>query len=381
MRTPFSFLLACSFLAPVTFAATLSAPVNVTALTPIEGTVQQMPSISLTPSSTFVLWDEDTTRAGRMLANQPISSSVAVDTTASRDGGAASIGEQSFGVWMQNDWMYGQIFDASGNRVGTPVYLALLDSRHTQRLGVAAGTDRYLVVWALQSRPVASLVDMNGRLITDALQISPGTYGRNVETIHIASLGDEFLVVFDTSPDEPWVNPCTAGCASGDRDVHMVVVSADGTPKPGSEKILATGAGMPDVASNGVDDYFVVWTGAQSGTMQGVHVARGGAVVGTPKTLVSANAWGPRVAWDGKAYDLAYSMSPSQELHAVRLDANGSVSEQIGGDFVRAGVWPRQFGIAAQNGRVALTYIEGNRLVVRYGSVGSSLTRGRAVRH
>jgi hypothetical protein len=115
--------------------------------------------------------------------------------------------------------------------------------------------------------------------------------------------------------------------------------------------------------------------------VQGVHVARGGAVIGSPVTLAPANGWGPRVAWDGKAYDLAYSAAPNQELRAVRLDAKGSVTEHIGGDFVQAAVAPRQFGIAAQNGVVALTYIDANRLVVRYGTVGAVPARPRAVRH
>jgi hypothetical protein len=103
--------------------------------------------------------------------------------------------------------------------------------------------------------------------------------------------------------------------------------------------------------------------------------------VGTPATLVAADAWGPRVAWDGKAYDLAYSSAPDQALRAVRLDATGNVTEQIGDAPIRTGVWPRQFGIAAHDGNVALTYVETDHLVVRYGKVGVTATRARAVRH
>jgi hypothetical protein len=334
----------------------------------------------MTPSSTFVVWDEETTRAGRMLRNQPIASSVAVDVI-SRSSAAASIGEQSVGAWLQGDWLYAQLFDANGNRTGAPAFVAMVDSRHTMRIGVAAGSDRYLVAWPLQSRLVATTVDMTGRIVTDALQISAGTYGRNVETVHIASLGNEYLVTWDTSPDEPWVNWCDIGCPDTDRDVHIAIVNGDGTLKAGSEKIVAHSAGMPDVASNGTDDYFVVWTGAKSGTVQGVHVARGGAVVGAPVNLVASDAWGPRVAWDGKAYDLAYSAAPDQSLHAVRLDISGRVIEQIGDSSIRVGVWPRQFGIAAREGKVALTYVETDHLVVRYGNVGVTATRARAVRH
>jgi hypothetical protein len=177
------------------------------------------------------------------------------------------------------------------------------------------------------------------------------------------------------------VNWCDIGCPGTDHEVHIAIVNGDGTLKVGSEKIIARSAGMPDVASNGTDDYFVVWTGAKSGTVQGVHVARGGAVAGAAVNLVAADAWGPRAVWDGKAYDLAYSAAPDQSLRAVRLDAAGNVTEQIGEATIRAAVWPRQFGIAAHDGKVALTYVDTDHLVVRYGKVGVTATRSRAVRH
>jgi hypothetical protein len=364
-----------------TFAATLDKPVDVTASAPVATYVQRSPSISMTPSSTFLVWDEDATRGGRMSGRKPMNVSTMLDTAISRDGGAASIGEQSAGVWLQGDWMYAQLFDADGNRTGAPAYLAMVDARHTSRLGVAAGNDRYLVAWPLQSRLVASTVDMTGHIVTDALQLSGGTYLRNVETVHVASLGDEFLVVWDATPDEPWSTPCDVGCPGADHDVHMVIVGTDGLPKQGTERVLATSAAMPDVASNGNDDYFVVWTGAKSGIVQGVHIARGGSVAGTAVTLAT-DGWGPRVAWDGKAYDLAYSHWPGQDLRAMRLDANGNASEVIGDATSIAGsVSPRQFGIAAQNGVVALTYIDTDHLVVRYGKVGVTVTRAHAVRH
>src|SRR5947207_2434439 len=117
----------------VAFAASLGTPVNVTLDPP--AAVQQLPFISMTPHSTFLVWNDDTTRAGRMVGSQPIAHPMALDTSQSRDAGAASAGDQSFGVWLRDDWIYGQLFDAAGNATGVPVYIAMVDSRHTMRMG------------------------------------------------------------------------------------------------------------------------------------------------------------------------------------------------------------------------------------------------------
>src|SRR5437763_3513634 len=44
----------------------------------------------------------------------------------------------------------------------------------------------------------------------------------------------------------------------------------------------------PDVASNGVDDYFVVWTNV-AGTMSGMHVSKAATSIGPVKPLVASN--------------------------------------------------------------------------------------------
>lgn len=98
-------------------------------------------------------------------------------------------------------------------------------------------------------------------------------------------------------------------------------------------------------------------------------------------TLVDANAWGPRAVWDGSAYDVAYSLAPNQELHVVRVDAEGRVTSEFGDAAIHTGTWPRQFGIAAYNGKVAVTYVDNDHLVVQYGRIGPVSTRTRAVRH
>ena len=120
-------------------AAPLGPPVNVTANPP--ASVQQLPFLSLTGNSPFLVFNDDTTRAGLMVNGEPLAHPVALDTTILRDGGAASIGDQRFGVWLHDDWMYGQRFDAAGNMTGSPTYIAMVDSRHTMRLGVAASSE------------------------------------------------------------------------------------------------------------------------------------------------------------------------------------------------------------------------------------------------
>jgi hypothetical protein len=379
MRTLLLTSIALALVPSVAFSAALSAPVNVTVDPP--ASVHQLPSLSMTPHSMFLVFDDDTTRAGLMANGQPIAHPVALDTAQSRDTAAASIGEQSFGVWLTGDWIYGQRFDAGGTATGVPVYIAMVDSRHTMRMGVAGGTDRYLSAWAELTRVVGSIVDTNGNVLDSNVPLAPGTYGRNVEAVKVAAIGNEFLMVWETTGDQPWETLCTLQCPSNDREVHALIVDQDGNPVSGTEKLLAQGAGEPDVVSNGKDDYFVVWT-TVAGTISGVHVARGAASVSAVTTLVPANGYGPRLAWDGAAYDLAYvDAGDGQALRAVRLDHAGQVADVIGTPALHRGVWPRQFGIAANDGTVALTYLDGLRLVLASGKAVIPVTRTRAVRH
>jgi len=250
------------------------------------------------------------------------------------------------------------------------------------RLGVGASVDRYLVAWAIISRVVGAIVDMNGNILEgNNAELTPGTYGRNVEAVKVASIGDEFLLVWESTGDEPWSTPCTLACPSDDREVHAVVVDKTGVPIKSTETLLAHAAGEPDVVSNGVDDYFVVWTNVP-GTISGVHIAKGAAAIGSVRQLVASRGYGPRVAWDGSAYDLAYvDASDSQALRAVRLNAADQVAAVIGTPVLHQGVWPRQFAIVGQDGTIAVTYVDGTRLVLASGNATIPVTRTRAVRH
>jgi hypothetical protein len=380
MRTTSLISIAFALLPSIAFAAALSGPVNVTVDPPV--TVQQLPFLSMTRNSTFVVWSDTTTSAGRMMTNRPIASPVVLDTVPYRDAGAASVADQSFGVWLQGDWIYGQYFNASGTPTGAPVYLAMVDSRHTMRMGVGAGADRYLVAWAAASRVLGAIVDTNGNIPnSNNMELDAGIYGRNVEAVKVASIGDEFLLVWETTGDEPWVTPCSLQCPSDDREVHALILDKDGNRVTGTERILADAAGQPDVVSNGTDDYFVVWTSV-AGAITGVHISRGATSVGATESLVAANGYGPRVAWDGTAYDLGYvDTTDIQALRALRLDDKGRVRDVIGTPALHHGVWPRQFGLAALDGVVAVTYVDGPRLVISYGREGIPVTRTRAVRH
>jgi hypothetical protein len=379
MRTRFLTPIALALAPFLASAAPLSAPVNVTVDPP--ASVQQLPFLSMTKNSAFIVFNDDTTRAGRMVNERPLAHPVALDTVVLRDGGAASIGDQSLGVWLQGDWMYGQRFDAAGGEVGTPTYIAMVDSRHTQRLGVGASGDRYLIAWAISSRVTASVVDTNGAILNGDFEVTSGTFNRNVEAVKVASVGDEFLVVWETTGGEPWSTPCTLACPNDDREVHAVVVDKDGNTIKSTETVLAYAAGEPDVASNGTDDYFVVWTNV-AGVVSGLHISKGMTSIGAVKQLIASNGYGPRLAWDGAAYDLAYvDGSDSQALRAVRLDAAGQVADVIGAPTLHQGVWPRQFGIAARDGAIAITYVDGTRLVLVSGTATIPVTRIRAVRH
>ena len=380
MRTRFLSSIALALTPLFASAAPLGVPVPVTANPP--ASVQQLPFLTLTSNSAFLVFNDDTTRAGRMINGQPLTHPVALDTVILRDGGAASIGDQSMGVWLQGDWMYGQRFDAAGNMTGTPTYIAMVDSRHTMRLGVGASADRYLVAWAIGYRVVGAIVDTDGNILEgNNAELVSGTFNRNVEAVKVASIGNEFLLVWESTSDEPWSTPCTLACPDDDREVHAMVVDRDGKPVKSTETVLAHAAGEPDVTSNGVDDYFVVWTNV-IGKVSGVHIAKGAASIGSVKELVASAGYGPRVSWDGSAYDLAYvDASASQGLRAVRLDAGDQVGDVIGTPVLHEGVWPRQFGIAGRSGTIAITYVDGTRLVLATGNATIPVTRTRAVRH
>src|SRR5437762_167329 len=215
------------------------------------------PAIALDSNGAVVIWADSSTHATRLSSQSP-EAAMQLDSGPYRDAGVASIGGESLAVWLRNDDLWGQRIGADGQPDGPPIYIAFTDSRHTQRFAVGASRNRYLVAWAISSRIVVSVIDANGQILAFAIPIINGEYGRNVEKIAVASTGDDFIVVWDASTSEPWSTPCQIGCPGEDRDVHSIVVRADGTPRGETEQVLGSG-GEPDVATNGTD-FLVAWS-------------------------------------------------------------------------------------------------------------------------
>src|SRR5256885_740390 len=94
----------------VPYALSAAAFGPATPLTPPPtGGGQLMPALALTATGAAVIWHDDATRAGRAAAGQSIASEAVLtpDPTPYRDAAAASIGDESYMTWVENDWIYG----------------------------------------------------------------------------------------------------------------------------------------------------------------------------------------------------------------------------------------------------------------------------------
>jgi len=341
---------------------------------------ESMPALTLDGKGTVAIWNDSQSRAGRSVSSQPIGDAATLADGPYRDSGAASIGNESMVVWLRNDDLFGQRIGADGKAAGAPLDIGFVDSRHTQRIAIAASRDRYLVVWSISSRVVGSIIDANGQILEFGIGMNAGEFGRNVERISLASNGDEFLMTWDASTSEPWTTPCALACPAEDRDVHAVIIGDDGHPRPETEHILATGAGDPDVASNG-RDYFVTWSRFDGG-ISGQSIAAGFAAAGDPVTITTHRDYGPHVAWDGVLYDVAWINADSGTvLQSGRINDNGVVLEPIPTGFY-TGFVSRDFDMTAGAGKVVFAIPTGGHLRLQYVSVSAiSSGRVRAVRH
>ena len=336
------------------------------------GMQESLPAISVDTA----MWNDTAARAGHFTPPDPIANPITLADTPYRDAGVASIGEETFAVWLRNDDVTGQRIDRDGNAIGAPSPIAFVDSRHTQRIAVAANNDRYLVALVAQSRIVGTTIDINGNLIEYNIPLVDGTFGRNVERVSLAWNGREFLLVWDTSASEPWVTPCTLACSGADRDVHAVRIDAEGHAIAGTETILATGAGDPDVASNG-QEFLVAW--ARFGG--GISIEKLGS--GNPVTLTNAHDYGPHLAWDGAAYDLAWiNADNGLTLSGDRISTSGTMLEPIDFGRVYSGFQSRDFDLAAADGKIVLAAPADGHLRLQVVSVTAApRSRVRAVRH
>lgn len=343
---------------------------------------EQLPAITLDENGGVAIWDDSgnsVARAGRFAAPQPIANTIQLADGTYRDAGAASIDGQSMVVWLRNDDLWGQRIGADGQPVGDPIYIAFTDSRHTQRIAIAASRDHYLVVWVIQTRLLASVIDANGQILNFAISLTNGDYGRNIERVSAASNGNEFLVAWDASTSEPWTTPCKLACPGDDRDVHAVIVNNDGTPRTETEQIIATSGADPDVASDG-RDYLMAWS-RPGGGISAKTIAAGFTSASDPIIVTPGRDYGVHAAFDGAAYDLAWLNADSTPtLIAARMSSAGRVIDSIVLGY--GGFESRDFDLAARDGRLVFVVPTGGHMRVQTLTVSALPgTRIRAVRH
>jgi len=341
---------------------------------------ENLPAITIDDGGTVAIWDDAASRAGRVSAQQPIANPIQLAEGPSRDSGAASIGDQSMVVWLRNDDLWGQRIDAAGNAIGAPIYIAFTDSRHTQRMAIGASRDHYLVVWEIQSRLLASVLDANGNILNFAIPLINGEFGRNIERISVASNGSEFLVVWDASTSEPWVTPCALECRAADRDVHAIVVNDDGTPRSETERVIG-GGGDADVATNG-RDYFVAWS-RFGGGISAMTISSGFATASDPITITTGRDFGVHVGFDGAMYDAAWiNADASTVLAGKRITTSGTIAEPIAMGRAYGGFQSRDFDLTARDGKIVLAVPADGHLRLQVLAVTALPgTRVRAVRH
>ncbi|HEY8849793.1 MAG TPA: hypothetical protein VIO12_10895 [Thermoanaerobaculia bacterium] len=340
---------------------------------PTMGT-QQVPAIALTGSGVVALWRDQATHFG-FAAVPPIAGDDVLDPVPYRDAAAAALENESYVIWVEDDWLYGFVMDASGHARTEPRLLWRVDSRHTTRIAVTASSDRYLVVINAWSKMIDFLVDRDGNVLnfTDLI-LGGGT--RAVDRVAVASDGEQFLVVWDESSDQPWVTPCAITCPSADRTVHAIVVGSDGNPKPSTEITLATSAGMPDVSWSG-SAFLAVWALLPNGGIAGRLIPPGN-TSGASRSLTTTGDFGPRIAWDGSAFDIAVVRLDDQSLRVVRVSADGTSVSDSAGPIANADS-ARAFALSASDRTVIVAYESGGRIVMRRATVADN--RGRAVRH
>ncbi len=350
------------------------------------GAAQELPHLSMPHNGTVALWNGGATYGARINGRQPIPSTrvMSLDPVVHRDGAVASIGDESMAGWVENDCLYTRRIGSDGNLIGDNVLLQLVDSRHTMRMTIGASRSEYLVVWPEWSRILSTAFDAQGNALTWQAQVTGGTYGRSIDKVAVASNGTEFLVVWEATGDEPWVTPCSLGCPSTDREVHAVIVGADGIAQTRTETVLAASAGMPDVVWNG-SSYLVVWTVLPNGGIAGRPIAPGLASVGPVQTFTTQSDFGPAIVWDGSEDLVAFARAgrTAQDpaaLMAIRIDAGGIVS-QLSTSPLLLGAFPRQYALAADGARVALAYTNSGHISIRYLDPGSGSTRRRSVHH
>jgi hypothetical protein len=203
------------------------------------------------------------------------------------------------------DDVYGQLLDASGNKVGAEFRISAVSQEHENfnppAVGFDSETGRYLVAWDRDETVFVRVLAPNGAPLSGELPISAAQSDIETEAIAYSPVTHEYLVVWK---------------AFSEGRVYTQRLSQDGAQVGGDDVIVAGSAGLSvddaiDVAYNATSlEYFVVFNAATPSSGEEVFGQRlnlAGAEVGADDFQISEmgpegngafHASPPSVAWN-----------------------------------------------------------------------------------
>ena len=227
--------------------------------------------------------------------------------------------------------------DPSGSNIGGGV---LIGGNAPGPVAIAAGRDRYVVAWPSPSGDIyATIVSASGAQLVPPLVVT--TQGPSVLEIRAAAMGNTFALVWQTWDDGP--------------NVFAAILDETGVPLSMDPIVVTNRGAFPDVTSNG-SNFYAVWE--DEGVIRARNLYPDGSL-GRVQHLRGGDVHGPRVAWDGYAYTVAFAQigrprpGTAVAILAVnRFATTGVFVEALSSPAVV--YFPRAWDVDASDGRVAV---------------------------
>jgi len=359
MRPQRTLILAALFLFSWTMnAAPFGPPQTVTQASPAQV------AIADTIEDTLVLWRVDSTVRVKASRSSNTAGSLVTEFAESAD--VAAIGDRGIAVWTQTS---GAVMALRLKSDGAPAGpIVRIGDGAAGPIAVAANGESYLVSWigTLDNVYVTLLNPAGGARVPPMPVTTPSP--SPLGALASASNGEGFALVWHTSTP---VN-----------DVYALTLDDNAVPSTFAPVLVAAAnARFPDVTSNGTN-YFVVWGDADG---IGGRTLTPQQEAGRSISVAAPDAAGPRVAWDGSAYSVAYvslaQLTRPAFIHymvAVRIRESGGFVERL---LCSPSYFPRAFDLSARAGRVALAVSTGAGLTLEAAGVEQPKRRARSTRH
>ncbi len=255
-------------------------------------------------------------------------------------GSIASNGNTYFLTWSINDEYgaserYGQLFDLSGNKIGTEIHINTYADAIQGGSSIASNGTTYFATWTRYEDAVFSsncdiygqMFDASGNKIGTELTINSYTTSTQ-ERPSIASNGTTYFVAWHGRGQD------------GSNCVYGQMFDASGN-KIGTEITINTDIGVstsfPSVASDG-NSYFVTWDGY--GTLydiRGQIIDATGNKIGTEfivNTWTASDRYSPAVASDGSSYLVVWGGIEHDGLYDdIYAQFFDSMGNKLGAEF------------------------------------------------